>query len=211
MPTHTPSLITSFEEAAMASTSTAVSRTESVVVSAGPDFENDSIRERETFGWNLHNRQEIIGHLRIAETPDDLGRAIWRGVQEGASGRKTLEYDHYVKLHFTRPLSLPNLARIRELEAEYFRLPYPPNPASQIWPVLFTLMPIPGGLMMLSDPTGKNGPGLAGLIVVVGWMLLGIKWITSRQKKRKTAEATRASSERRADEICKEATSLLEA
>jgi len=119
-------------------------RTESVVVAVSPDYENDKIKEMSVFGWNLQNRQEVIGHLREAEIPDSLAAAMFRGAVEGATGTTTVEYDHYVKLHFVRDASLPNLAKIRELEREYFALPVPVFPsvfpgcfffAFPIWPL----------------------------------------------------------------------------
>jgi zinc-ribbon domain len=185
-------------------------RSESTVVSVSPDLENECIREREIFAWGLQNRQEVIGHLKPAEVPDNLGAAIWRGAKEGATGKKVFEYDHYTKLHFSRPVDLPNLPRIKELEKEHFNLPFPANPGSQFWPIVFTLMPIPGGLMMLADPLGKQGsPGLLGLPVVAGWILLGLYWIRKRRKKRTEAEVTRAASQKRSEEIRQEAMALL--
>src|SRR5215216_5822599 len=113
-------------------------RTESIVVSVSPAHENDKIREMSTFGWSLQGRQEVVGHLREAETPDNLGAAMFRGALEGATSTKTVEYDHYVKLHFARDLSMPNLARIQQLEAEYNSLPLPPPPSLK-WPGCFTV------------------------------------------------------------------------
>jgi hypothetical protein len=66
-------------------------RTESIVVSVSPANENSKIREMATFGWNLQGRQEVIGHLREAETPDNLATAIFRGALEGATSTKTVE------------------------------------------------------------------------------------------------------------------------
>jgi hypothetical protein len=109
-----------------------------MVVSAPPSSENECIKEREAFGWNLQGRQEVIGHIREAETPDALGAAIWRGAIEGATNTKTVEYDHYVKLHFVRPVSLPSLQSLRTLEAQYLTLPVPNFPKL-----------LPGGWLLL--------------------------------------------------------------
>lgn len=182
-------------------------QTESVVVQVAPDSENDKIAEMEHFGWSLQSRQEVIGHLREAETPDNLLAAVGRGMKEGATGKKTYEYDHYVKLHFGRAKSLPGINKLRALEVEYSALPFPPSPGGLLWPVLFTLMPIPGGIAMISDPLGKQGsPGLLGLIVVAAWIALGVYWIKKRTRKRAEVAAVRARSYNRAQEILAEAT-----
>jgi hypothetical protein len=184
-------------------------QTESVVVQVGPDYENDKIAEMEKFGWNLQNRQEVVGHLREAETPDSLLAAVGRGMLEGATGKKTYEYDHYAKLHFVRPKSLPEVNKIRALEAEYRALPLPGSPGGLLWPVLFTLMPTPAAVACLADPLGKAGtPGLGLLIVAIPWFLLGIYWIKKRTRKRAEASAVRAASYKRAQEIVAEATRL---
>ena len=185
-------------------------RTESIVVSISPQFENDKIAQMSNFGWNLQSRQEIIGHLREAESPDSLMAAVGRGMKEGATGKKTYEYDHYVKLHFVRSLNLPNLPRIKQLESEYFTLPFP-TAKGIVWPVLFTLMPIPGAIGMLSDPLGKQSPGLAGLFVVAVWMLLGVYWVKSRLRKRQVGAATCAANAARAGQIEQELNQLLAA
>jgi zinc-ribbon domain len=184
-------------------------RTESIVLSVPPSFENECIKERELFGWNLQNRQEVIGHLRLAETPDNLGHAIWQGAVEGATGKKTLEYDHYVKLHFARSVALPNLSRIKQLESEYFSLPFP-GAKGILWPVIFTLMPVPGALVALSDPLGKHGgPGLPVLVGAIVWIILGLRWVRGRRQKRAAAASTCAASRERAEAIKQEVARLL--
>ena len=94
-------------------------RTESIVVQVAPDYENAKIKEMEMFGWNLQGRQEIH------EEGEAYGRPSYIDSSEYLI--KTTVY-HYVKLHFTRSLSLPNLERIKELEAQYFSLPFPKFP-----------------------------------------------------------------------------------
>lgn len=185
-------------------------RTESTVVSVAPDFENDKIREMSFFGWNLHGRQEIIGPLQERGTSDNLFKEIGLGMMEGATGKKTFVRDHYVKLHFVRSLSLPNLGRIQKLEAEFRGLPLPNSPGSLVGPILFTLMPLPGGFVMLADPLGKQGPGLLGLVVVIGWIFLGISWIKKRNQKRSAVEAQHRASRKRAAEIFQELPILID-
>ena len=77
-------------------------QTESVIIQVSPDFEDDKIAEMKRFGWNLQSRQEVIGHLREAETPDNALAALGRGTKEGATGKRTYKYDQYVRLHFVR-------------------------------------------------------------------------------------------------------------
>ena len=151
-------------------------RTESKVVQVAPDYENDKIKEMELFAWNLQGRQEIMGHLKEAETSDNLFTAMWRGGVEGATGKKYVEYDHYVKLHFVRDLNLPNLQTIKKLETECYNLPFPEIPAfkSFIWPSLFILV----GLLSLGSP------GQSGIIPFFLFVGLGAWWFYSKVKKR---------------------------
>jgi hypothetical protein len=181
-------------------------RTESIVVSISPQFENDKIAQMSNFGWNLQNRQEVVGHLREAEIPDNLMTAVGRGMKEGASGKKILEYDHYTKLHFVRSLSMPGLSQIKQLESEYFALPFPAAKGI-VWPVLFTLMPIPALFGTLSDPL--RNLGLVGFCIL--WMLLGVYWVTSRIRKRQAAASACAASAARAQRIEQELSQLLAA
>jgi len=171
-------------------------QTESTIVQVAPDYENDKIKEMEAFEWNLQGRQEIH------EKGEVFGRPSY--VDSSTYVVKTTVYK-YVKLHFVRPKNLPNINRIHELENEYQALPFPPSPGGLVWPVLFTLMPIPGGIAMLSD---SHGPGLAGLIVVAGWIALGIYWIKKRTQKRGETSSVRAASSKRANEILNEALRL---
>lgn len=174
-------------------------RTESTIVQAAPDFENAKIKEMEEFGWSLQGRQEIH------EEGDAYGRPSYLSSDTYVVKVKVHQY---VKLHFVRSLGLPNLARVKELESEYLNLSFPQKPGI-VWPVLFTLMPIPGGLGMISDPLGKTGPGLPGLLVVAAWIFLGLWWIQSRIKKRQSAEQTCAESVQRAVALRQEVAQLL--
>lgn len=152
-------------------------RTESLVVQVAPEYENDKIKEMEMFGWNLQSRQEIMGHLQEAETPDNLFVAIGRGTVEGSTGKKTYEYDHYVKLHLVRDSNLPNLSEIKKLETEYFNLPFPKPPTlmSFIWPSLLFF----GGLISLTNP--ETGAAIFASLLFGG---LGGWWFYSKVKKR---------------------------
>jgi len=104
-------------------------RTESVVVQVAPNYENEKIKEMEMFGWNLQGRQEMHEEGDAYGSPSLLDSSTYV--------IKT-KVSHYVKLHFVRPLSLPNLDRIKPLEAQYFGLPFPEFPRL-----------VPGGIFLL--------------------------------------------------------------
>lgn len=170
-------------------------RTESIVVQVAPDYENAKIKEMEMFGWNLQNRQEIHEKGEAYGRPSYLSSSTY-------VVKTTVK--HYVKLHFVRSLSLPNLDKIKQIESEYFNLPFPASP-SLIWPVIITLLPIPGTIAGIFDP---KGPGIAILIVTIPWIVLGYRWIRSRAKKRKVARETCEQSLRRMEELKNQVASL---
>lgn len=152
-------------------------RTESIVVQVAPDYENLKIKEMEAFGWNLQGRQEIH------EEGEAYGRPSFIDSSEYII--KTKVY-HYVKLHFTRSLSLPNLERIKALEAQYFSLPFPKFPR---------LAP-PGGLF--------------GLVLLMFWYPFWPLWYFWGYKPKKAAaDAQLAETVRRQQEIVSEVASLL--
>ncbi len=96
-------------------------RTESFVVQVAPNYENEKIKEMETFGWNLQGRQEMHEEGDAYGSPSE-------NLLGGSTYVIKTTVKHYVKLHFVRSLSLPNLDRIKPLEAEYFGLPFPEFP-----------------------------------------------------------------------------------
>lgn len=142
-------------------------RTESVVVQVAPDYENEKIKEMEMFGWNLQSRQEM--HVE--------GDAEGRPSITGSSYVVKTKVSHYVKLHFVRDLTLPDLSQIKSIESEYFGLPFPMPPAikSFLWPALFIL----AGIISLTNP--ERGAGIGGFVVLAG---LGGWWFFSKIKKR---------------------------
>lgn len=176
-------------------------RTESMVVQVAADYENDKIKEMQLFGWNLQSRQEIMGHLKEAETPDNLFVAIGRGMKEGATGKKTYEYDHYVKLHFVRDLNLPNLSEIKKLETEYCNLPYPEIP-SLTWPIGLTAFFFLG---MIIENTRTPGYGF-----FVIFTALCAFWVYKRVKKRKAVVEFHKQSEQRGHEIGEQLSQLID-
>ena len=96
-------------------------RYESEIIQASPSYEHSMIKEMEMFGWVLQGRQEI----------HEEGDAH---IEDRVFGGRTLvtKISHYIKLHFARSSSIPNLDKIRYLEAEYYDLPYPNIP--QLFP-----------------------------------------------------------------------------
>ncbi len=116
---------------------------ESKVVSVPPHAENPTIQEMEAWGWSLASRQEVVGPLHYA--PESAGRAMLRlageagrrgaGTESGyglarMAARRTVTYDHFVKLHFQRSWQAAGLDQKRELEREYNSL-QPPAPPRQ--------------------------------------------------------------------------------
>lgn len=175
-------------------------RTDSIVVQVAPSYENEKIKEMGAFGWNLQGRQEM------REEGEAYGRPSY--VSSNTYIIKT-KVHHYVKLHFVRSFSMPDLQAIRQLESEYFNLQFPPS-RSLVWPIIFTLFPLPGGVGMLADPFGRAGsPGLLGLLIVGGWVFLGIRWIRSRRAQNEEAERIREASAKRAQEILAETDRLV--
>jgi hypothetical protein len=104
-------------------------RTESIVIQVAPAYENIKIKEMEKFGWNLHGRQEINAKGEAYSKPSYLDKSTYL---------IKIEVYNYVKLHFVRSLSLPNLDKIKEIENEYFSLHSP------VFPRL-----VPGGRILL--------------------------------------------------------------
>ena len=183
-------------------------RTESVVVSVAPQYENEKIQEMGEFGWNLQGRQEVVGHLREAETPDSLGAAMFRGAMEGATSTVTVTYDHYVKLHFVRDLNMPNIARIRELEGEYRSLHVPASPSLKT-AGCFTLFGAVGAVVFIATMNDPHAPGAGGIVMFLIWTGLGILWLRSKLRKRADARVAAQKASARARELITEVSSLL--
>ena len=148
-------------------------RTESIVVQVAPDYENVKIKEMEAFGWNLQGRQEIH------KEGEAYGRPSYIDSSEYII--KTTVY-HYVKLHFVRNLSLPNIERIKALEARYFGLPFPNFPRL-----------VPGGWFLL----------------MFWWLFWPLWYFFGYTPKRAAAEAQLAETVRKQKEILSEVADLL--
>lgn len=172
-------------------------RTESTVVQVAPDYENTKIKEMERFGWSLHGRQEI----------HEKGQAYGRPSLSGDSYIVKTEVNQYVKLHFIRSLSLPNLQRLRELENEYFSLNFPMNPSLK-GPIVLVIF---AGLELLFGlagwgPSGFSSGGLFMTAAVLG--VPGALWLRSRLAGGRKAKETREASALRLREVQQELQSI---
>jgi len=171
-------------------------RTESTVVQVSPDYENSKIKEMEMFGWNLQGRQEIHEKGEAYGRPSYLSNSTY-------VVKTTVK--HYVKLHFIRSLSLPNLDKIKQIESEYFSLQFP-TPPSLTWPVIIF------GMGILSLFGGLINIRSGGLMLILGsilYLAVGGFWLNSRIKKRKVAMEKCAQSARRMNELKSQLQALL--
>lgn len=169
-------------------------RTESRVIQVSPDYENDRIQEMQMFGWNLQNRQEI----------HEEGDAEGRPALFGDGYVMNIKVKHYVKLHFARSLTLPNLDRIRKIEGEYESRPFP-SPPSIKWPYILT------GFFVLGVLIGNPQDPITARVVFGLLTAAGVYWIRSRGKKRTEAIAICQASVTRRAELLAEAQGALNA
>ncbi len=165
-------------------------RTDSRIVQVAPAYENERIQEMQAFGWNLQGRQEI----------HEEGDAEVRPGISSNTYVVTTEVTHYVKLHFVRSLGLPNLDKIKQIETEYFALPFPQLP-SLTGPIImmgFFGIGIIGAFGMMSVNAGS---GLVMLILQGGMVALGGFWLKKRLAKREQGAETRRQSLQRMKEF----------
>jgi hypothetical protein len=108
-------------------------RTESKSIQVDPSQEQTWIDVLQKFGWSLMNSQEVLVYKNEVYTTE-WGDASGRPAGEVAT--KTTK-TNYVKLQFSRPLDLPNLPKIREIEGSYFALKQPRKP--KIFPIHWLL------------------------------------------------------------------------
>jgi len=85
-----------------------------------PNDEQSQIDLMQRFHWNLLNTQEI---KTVDSHLEERGDSIY----------SVTKSEHYVKLSFTRELSLPNIREIKELEQQFNSLPRPVYP--KLFPV----------------------------------------------------------------------------
>ncbi len=166
-------------------------RTESLVVQVAPTYENDKIQEMQLFGWSLQGRQEIH------EEGDAYGRPSY--LSNSTYVVKTTVH-HYVKLHFTRSLSLPNLEKIKQIEAEYSNLPFP-GPASLVGPIVVMAFFGFGVVPALAIMSENVGAGFGMLALYGAFVALGYLWLKKRLNMRREAAAICAKSSERMREL----------
>lgn len=186
-------------------------RTESIVVQIAPDLENEKIKEMETFGWTLAGRQEVE---RSGDTKGEVTTNIWG---EGVY-REVKNVTRYVKLHFQRPSNLTNLEEVKQLEADYFALPW--RSASTSGYVAGGCLALLGACPLTGAIVGLSSGGMrldsstavpAVVAVVAGAFLLGgIAVLNATGKKAKVVAAENVKLGARAKKILADAASLLQ-
>lgn len=104
---------------------------ESKSLTVPPSLENSTIDLWQTFGWELKSTQEIFNRNTV-----DLGDST------------ETTTTNYIKLAFQRDTSIPNYARIKELEAKYAEIL---NSEPTELPAIFSLKThlIIGGILCL--------------------------------------------------------------
>ena len=167
-------------------------RTESLIVQVAPSFEQDKIKEMETFGWNLQGRQEVH------EEGDAYGRPSYTNSSTYVVKTKV---KHYVKLHFVRSLTLPNLDKIRQIEAEYNNLPFP-QPPGLGWPIGLTVFFALGVIIESGEDPVTSRIFFAVLTALCGY------WVSRRLRKRKNAIAVCQESVAKGRQLLEQAASL---
>jgi hypothetical protein len=165
-------------------------RLESVVVQVAPSIENEKVAEMEVFGWMLASRQEIE---RTGNTTGEVTNNLWG--QRVA--RSKTQVTRYVKLHFQRSSNLPNLARVRALEAEFAALPWPENGGFGCPGCLGLL-----GVLFMAPRDAGAGSGDYGFAAVI--LIVAAVWFGIVVARNKTREAERARLRVRAEEIMSE-------
>jgi hypothetical protein len=166
-------------------------RAQSTIIQVAPQYENEKIREMELFGWSLQSRQEI----------HQEGDAYGRPSFTGSSYIIKVKVSHYVKLHFVRNVSLPNLPQIREIEDEYSNLAFPPLPSFTV-PAIFTAV---GAFGVLGGLSSGMGFVIFGYLV---WASLGVLWLVIRGNKRTNIKALLEKNATKAQELRNRALSL---
>jgi len=169
-------------------------KTESKIVQVTPEYENPMIQLMEHFGWNLHGRQEM--HVE----GDSEG-----SVETDIFGDKhlviTTKVSHYVKLHFQRPLSLPNLEQLRRIEAEYFALPFPEEKSLK-WPIGL------GVFFLLGVIIGNPQDPIAARVFFAALVAACYYWIRRRREANAAARAASEASELKQRQLLEQAAGL---
>ena len=95
-----------------------MARTESKSMQVHPDEEQKLIELMQKFHWSLLSSQEV-------KTKDSHLEKNWSGDKI----MSVTETEHYIKLVFSRDLDLPNIKEVKQIEDQYFSLPFPDYPA----------------------------------------------------------------------------------
>jgi len=131
-------------------------RFESKVIRVPPSIESIKIEQMAIFGWSLQNRQDVIEPIWASST-------ITHTDEYEDEAETDIQSTHHVALHFVRPLSLPHLEEIKQLEFEYFQLEssQPQRPQTQentgCGIVCFGLGSIILGIVLLVGAVGRDG------------------------------------------------------
>lgn len=166
-------------------------RTESIVIQVAPSYENAKIKEMENFGWNLVGRQEIHEEGEAYGSPSAFSNSYI--VKTKVSS--------YVKLHFNRSLEMPNIDKIKNIESEYFSLPFPPVSGIKgfLWPGIFIIIGLWGTFSGDKDVV----PG------ALIFLVIGLFWGYIKFSKRKKNLKICMESLKRQNELVNEAKALL--
>jgi len=172
-------------------------RFESKVIRVSPSKESIRIEEMAIFGWSLQSRQDVVKPVGASST-------ITEGEVE-----TDIHSTHHVALHFVRPLSLPHLEELKQLEFEYFHSspPSPPRGAEGggCLCLLFGLGCVISGIALLIE--GDGWEKLWGLLIPFGVFFLRL----SGESKEEKDEYERRRSEwlKKQEELKQRARSLL--
>lgn len=152
---------------------------ETRTVKVHPDDEQSKINEMTCFGWSMINRQEILSHDNYLS--EENGKIYQH--------RKTT---HFVSLVFQRDMNLPNIQKIRELQAkfdansnEWYRIP---RIGKVIRPALFVILSIV--IAVVGSSIKQDAVRTIGMIMLGGtgiWFTISlIIFIVRSANKRKT-------------------------
>ncbi len=183
-------------------------RTESKVIRVPPAIEDARIEEMAIFGWNLQNRQDVVVPLGARST-------VYHDEDEDEVDTD-IQSRHYVVLHFVRPLTLPNLKKVEELEREYFAS-QPHREGTKgggcgLWflPVVFFMAAL-GALSESDGPYESWARPVAGLLMGIAALILFglIAGSINKDNKEKEYQRKRGEWPKRREELRREAKLLL--
>ncbi len=138
---------------------------ESKILQVAPSDENALIRCQECFGWSLLGSQEMVVEGDSEVKLDWSERPV-----------KTTKIQKYVKSHFSRSLDIPNLDKLRNLEAQFHSTEVL-APEEMGCGVLLIIVGILGAFTNISYGNVAGALGMGGLFSAIGilWLLVGGK------------------------------------